>query len=266
MNLSTLGTYNYLVPVDGTTHCVTAAGLITGTPYEIDWSAFALSNFKFYPQGAFIDNTQGTGPLTLAIPSLNFQLIVPTGAFQAVTFPSPARCTMNVTGANAAAVINFVDFPVIPTPPLLATGLPAGANVTVSNTPLPTSDEALDPIVTAVGAPAANALTVQGSPGALVLSTPLNASAVTGISAAVALTTASSAVACVLGTAAATVAIQVTPDNANWYTLVTLTEAGAFSAVEALPENMLGIRFNVTANSGAVTAQVSARTNNGLQV
>ncbi len=264
MNLSTFGTYNYLVPVDGTTHCVTAAGLITGTPYEIDWGAFALSNFKFYPQGAFIDNTQGTGPLTLAIPSLNFQIVVPTGAFQAVTFPSPARCVMSVTGANAGAVINFVDFPVIPTPPLLATGLPAGANVTVSNTPLPTSDEALDPIVTAVGAPAANALTVQGSPGALILSTPLNASTVTGISAAVSLANASSALACVLATAAATIAVQVTPDNANWYQFATLNAAGSL-AIE-LPENAIGVRFDVTANSGSVTAQVSARTNNGLQV
>ena len=264
MNLSTFGTYNYLVPVDGTTHCVTAAGLITGTPYEIDWGAFALSNFKFYPQGAFIDNTQGTGPLTLAIPSLNFQIVVPTGAFQAVTFPSPARCVMAITGANAGAVINFVDFPVIPTPPLLATGLPAGANVTVSNTPLPTSDEALDPIVTAVGAPAANALTVQGSPGALILSTPLNASAVTGISAAVSLANASSALACVLATAAATIAVQVTPDNANWYQFATLNAAGSL-AIE-LPENAIGVRFDVTANSGSVTAQVSARTNNGVQV
>jgi len=266
MQLSQLGTYNYLVPVDGTTHCVTAAGLISGAPFELDWSAFALSNFKFYPQGAFIDNTQGTGPLTLKIPSLNFQIIVPTGAYQAVTFPSPARCVMQITGANANAVINFVDFPVIPTPPILATGLPAGASVQISNVPLPTSDEALDPIVTAVGTPAANALTVQGAPGALVLSTPLNASAVTGISATVSLASASSALACVLGTAAATVAIQVTPDNVNWYTVQTLTESGAFSAAIALPENAIAARFNVTANSGAVTAQVSARTNNGLQV
>lgn len=266
MNLSNLSTYNYLVPVDGTTHCVTAAGLLTGTPFEIDWAAFALSNFKFYPQGAFIDNTQGTGPLTLAIPALGFQIIVPTGAYQDVAFPSPTRCVMQISGANAQAVVNFVDFPVIPTAPILGTGLPAGASVQISNTPLPTSDEALDPIVTAVGTPAANALTVQGSPGALTLSTPLNASTATGASASVSLANASSALACALGTASATVEIQITPDNTNWYTVETLTESAAFSAALALPENALAARFNVTANTGAVTAQISARTNNGLQV
>ena len=266
MNLSTVATYDYLVPADGTTHCVKVKGGLTGTPYEIDWAAFALSDFQFYPQGCFIDNTQGTAPLTLAIPSLDYQAIVPTGAYQNVTFPSPSRCVMQLSGANANAVINFVDFPVIPTMPILATGLPAGASVEITNLPLPTADEALDPIVTAAGVPAANALTVQGSPGALVLSTPLNASAVTGISAAVSLAAASSALACVLGTAAATVAIQVTPDNVNWYTFQTLTEAAAFSACMALPENAIGVRFDVTANSGAVTAQVSARTNNGIQV
>ncbi len=266
MNLSNVGTYNYLVPVDGTTHCVNASGGLTGTPYEIDWAAFALSNFKFYPQGCFIDNTQGTGPLTLAIPSLGYQAVVPAGAYQSVTFPSPSRCVMQLSGANANAVINFVDFPVIPTSPILGTGLPAGASVEITNLPLPTADEALDPIVTAAGAPAANALTVQGSPGALIVSTPLNARAVTGISGVISLAGASSALACVLGTAAATVAIQVTSDNVNWYTFETLTEAAAFSECVALPENVIGVRFDVSANSGAVTAQVSARTNNGLQV
>ncbi len=266
MNLSNRSTFNFLVPADGTTHCVTATGLLTGAPFEIDWAAFALSNFKFYPQGAYVDNTQGTGPLVLSVPEINFQTAIPSGAAQWVTFPSPTRCVMTLTGANAAAVVNFVDFPVFPTAPLLASGVPAGSDVQITNTPLPTSDEALDPIVTAAGTPAANALTVQGAPGALVVSTPLNASTVTGISGAVALGAASSSLACVQGTAAATVAIQVTPDNANWYTVETLTETGAFSAVEPLPENIVGMRFNVTANSGAITAQVSARTNNGIQV
>ncbi len=264
MNLNANGTYNYLVPVDGTTHCVTASGPVTGTPATIDWGAFALSNFKFYPQGAFVDNSTGTGPLVIAIPQIAYQTIVPAGALQAITFPSPARAVMQVSGANSNAVINFVDFPVIPTPPYTPTGIPAGSSVSISNTPLPTTDEALDPIVTAAGMPAANALTVQGVPGALTLSTPLNASTVTGISAAVSLANASSALACVLATAAATIAVQVTPDNANWYQFATLNAAGSL-AIE-LPENAIGVRFDVTANSGSVTAQVSARTNNGVQV
>ena len=264
MNLTNQSTFNYLVPADGTTHCVTAAGALTGTPAEIDWGAFAQANFKFYPQGAFIDNSAGTGPLVLSIPQIHFQAIVPTGSLQAITFPSPSRAIMQISGANSAAVINFVDFPVIPTPPYSATGEPAGASVSISNTPLPTTDEALDPIVTAAGMPAANALTVQGVPGALTLSTPLNASTVTGISASVSLTTASSALACVLATATATVDVQITPDNTNWYTVETLSAAGSLAA--ELPENAIAVRFDVTANSGAVTAQVSARGNNGLQV
>jgi len=147
-------TTNYLVPAGGATHAVPFEGVFSGVPFEIDWRQFKVDNFPFQPQGVFVDNSQGAGPLTVSIlTALNgptfYNFVVPAGAIQSGNFPAPNGQAASITGDGQATVI-FVDFPV----------LPAGTVVTVSGTvdaqivapnPLPTS-----PTVNASGAPYQN--------------------------------------------------------------------------------------------------------------
>jgi len=154
-------TYNYLVPADGTTHAVPYALALTGNPYEIDFRAFQQQFFKFRPQGAIVDNSLGTAPLVISIPSVLFNVAVPVGCYQTVSIPSPDPCVLTITGNGNANVI-FVDYPVITTQPVLATGEPVNGNVTVLNNPLNTADVGLDAIISALGTLAANGLTMQG--------------------------------------------------------------------------------------------------------
>lgn len=265
MQLTPVSTYNYLVPADGTTHCVVVTAALTGNPVDLDWLAFKQSNFNFYPQGCFVDNSQGTVPLIISIPSIQFKTAIPAGCFQLVGFPSPANCVMQLTGLNAAAILDFVDYPVVAGASTDASGIPAGNNVSITNTPLPTADQALDPIITAVGAPAANAATVQSNIPAITLSTPLNASTVTGASATISLLGQRIATAFVSATVAATGNVQVSPDGANWYNLDTINFTAAGSIVYTLPPGLNSARFDILTNTGAVTAQVAAIANNGMQ-
>lgn len=122
------GTTNYLVPAGGATHAIPVSGVFGGTPEIIDWSQYAIDNFPFQPQGAYVDNSQGAGALTIEIltgvnGTVFWTVTVPAGAVQAVSFPAPNGQAASITGDGQATVI-FVDFPV----------LPSGTDVTVSNT------------------------------------------------------------------------------------------------------------------------------------
>src|SRR5574337_1321883 len=106
-------TLNYLVPASGTTRSVTLTGIFTAAPAQIDWNALAVQFSNFYPQGVFVDNTQGAGPLTINWQPLNFNVVVPAGVSGAYQFPAAMNETCTVTG-NGQATCVFVDFPVLP--------------------------------------------------------------------------------------------------------------------------------------------------------
>lgn len=140
MNINRISSYNYLVPADGTTHAVTYSGTLVAPilPPPIDWHSFQQNNFPFRPQGAKLDNTLGSEPLVLSNLSTGETSSCPVGATRWVSFVSTAQMQQQVSG-NGAISIQFVDFPVIETAPVDATGAPiassGGESVSVSNFP-----------------------------------------------------------------------------------------------------------------------------------
>lgn len=104
---------NYLVPSSGQTHAVEFNGVFSASPALIDWRQFSIDQFPFQPQGVFVDNTQGAGPLTITILPLGYNIKVPAGIVAQAQFPAPNGQTAQITGDGQASVI-FVDFPVLP--------------------------------------------------------------------------------------------------------------------------------------------------------
>ncbi len=109
-------TTNYLIPAAGQTQHVTYSGVLSATAENLDWRNYAVNNQPFIPQGAFVDNTLGTGDITLNIQPLNYNVVIKAGVSQAVQFPAPAQATMSISGLGQATVV-FVNFPVLPTNP-----------------------------------------------------------------------------------------------------------------------------------------------------
>lgn len=124
MNTEITNVTNYLVPAAGTSHAVKVSGDFTATPYTIQWRQFSIDNFPFQPQGVFIDNTQGSGPLTITIVPMDYNVVCPAGASIQAQFPAPNGQNAVITGDGTASCI-FVDFPVLPT----------GTEVTLKGTP-----------------------------------------------------------------------------------------------------------------------------------
>jgi len=108
-------TTNYMVPSNGQTHAIVFQGQFSSVPAVIDWRQYAIDNQKFQPQGAYIDNSAGTVPLTITILPIGYNVICPAGQVVQTQFPAPNGQTATITGdpANTATVI-FVDFPVLP--------------------------------------------------------------------------------------------------------------------------------------------------------
>jgi hypothetical protein len=126
---------NYLVPSSGGTHIVPVSAVFSAAPQLLDWRQFSIDSMGFQPQGAFIDNSQGTGTLTINIQPNNWNVNVPAGTMAAVQFPSPNGVYMYVTGSGQAT-IQFVDFPVLPGAGVVNIGNTVNVNV-VSPSPLP---------------------------------------------------------------------------------------------------------------------------------
>jgi hypothetical protein len=111
-------TTNYLVPSSGGTHAVQIEGTLSATPVYVDWNNFSQADFPFQPQGVFIDNTDGTGEVTIGIcasvggPSL-WNVYCPAGSQVQSQFPAPNGQVAMITGDGEANLI-FVDFPVLP--------------------------------------------------------------------------------------------------------------------------------------------------------
>lgn len=91
-------TFDPLAPVTQAFRNITG-GMIDGQPFQ--------------PSGVFIDNTQGTAPLTVIINEMAYRMVCPAGESLSLPFPAPKDLSATITGTGLATVI-FVDFPVIP--------------------------------------------------------------------------------------------------------------------------------------------------------
>ena len=135
LNIGQYKTSNYMVPSNGQTHAIVLQGQFSAAPYLMDWRQFAIDNEKIQPQGAFIDNSAGTTPLTITVLPINYPVICPAGMTLQAQFPAPNGQTMQITGdPNNTATIIFVDFPV----------LPSSTQAQVTNT-VNTNIESVDP-------------------------------------------------------------------------------------------------------------------------
>jgi hypothetical protein len=134
-NVAPQNATNYLVPSSGGTHIVPVSAVFSNQPQLLDWRQFSIDGMAFQPQGAFIDNTQGAGPLVIAIQPIGWNVTVPAGTVSNVQFPSPNGLYMNVTG-DGQATINFVDFPVLPGQGTVNIGNTVSVDVVAPN-PLP---------------------------------------------------------------------------------------------------------------------------------
>lgn len=107
---------NYMIPAVGTPRAYLQSGVLSATPVVLDFRNVSGGGFDgqpFRPSGVFIDNTQGTGPLSITIVEMSYQIVCPAGQSLNLQFPAPTDITANITGAGQATVV-FVDFPVIP--------------------------------------------------------------------------------------------------------------------------------------------------------
>lgn len=107
---------NYMIPAVGTPRGYFWNGVLTGAPVTIDFrnvSGGGIDGQVFRPSGVFIDNTQGTGPITIVVNEIGYQMICLEGELLNLQFPAPVECTVSFVG-DGQATIAFVDFPVLP--------------------------------------------------------------------------------------------------------------------------------------------------------
>lgn len=134
-NAPVFNTTNYMVPANGTTHCVQIQGTVTAAPSLLDWRQFTVDNFPFQPQGVYIDNTAGTATLSITVVPLGWTINCPAGQQLATSFPAPNGETMTVVG-NGQVSMAFVDFPVLPSQALASIAGTVNVNIASPN-PLP---------------------------------------------------------------------------------------------------------------------------------
>ena len=148
INSAQANTINYLVPAAGNTHAVILYGNFSATPYTEDWQAFSQQNWKFIPQGVFIDNTQGTGDITVTIQPLGYVAAVckagTRGQFQ---YLAPNNQVVSITG-NGYATLGFVDFPVLPNSGAVQVENTVSVDIVAASATVPTQ-----PAVNASGVP-----------------------------------------------------------------------------------------------------------------
>ncbi len=111
--------FNYLVPAAGSVRCYPVKQNFTTDPADLDWKQ--ISNdagdgiVTFIPSGVFIDNSQGTTPLVIEIPEMNYSIVTAPGSQKQAQYPAPMQQTALISGGdNANCSVIFVDFPVIP--------------------------------------------------------------------------------------------------------------------------------------------------------
>lgn len=107
---------NYMIPAIGTPRGFIQSGTLSATPVSIDFrqiSGGGIDGQPFRPSGVYIDNTQGTGPLTIVINEIAYQIICPAGAALNLPYPAPINQSVAITGLGYATVV-FTDTPVLP--------------------------------------------------------------------------------------------------------------------------------------------------------
>jgi len=107
---------NYMIPAVGTPRSYFWTGVLDATPVTIDFRNVNGGNIDgqpFRPSGVFIDNTLGTGPLTVVINEISYQMVCLAGELLNLQFPAPTDISVSFVG-NGQATLAFVDFPVLP--------------------------------------------------------------------------------------------------------------------------------------------------------
>lgn len=108
---------NYMIPAVGTPRgYLVSQVFVPGTPVRIDFRGIEggmLDAQPFRPSGVYIDNTQGTGVLTVVINEMAYQIQCPIGGLLNLPFPAPVDVSVAINGTGQASVI-FVDTPVMP--------------------------------------------------------------------------------------------------------------------------------------------------------
>jgi len=121
---------NFLVPAAGTTHMFPIyATFQPANPYTVFFDKQGIDGQKFMPSGVFIDNSQGTNPITVTIQEISWSVTCPAGGTLMQPYPAPNSQHAVITGNGVAAVV-FVDFPV---QPFLYSGPGGGTAVTIAN-------------------------------------------------------------------------------------------------------------------------------------
>lgn len=151
---SSAKTTNYLIPSSGGTQAVPVIGIFSAQPEVIDWRQYANDiDGPFSPQGVYIDNTAGTGTLTVnvyaggnasALGTPFWTVTCVAGARTTENFPAPEGQIVSITGNGQATVI-FVNYPVLPEANSVTV---QGGTVGISGQPIATT-----PAVNAAGAP-----------------------------------------------------------------------------------------------------------------
>ena len=107
---------NYMIPAVGTPRGYVQSGVLSATPLTIDFSGVSGGYWDgqpFRPSGVFIDNTQGTGQLSILVRQIAYQIVCPAGGMLNLQFPAPLDVIVDITGLGQASII-FVDIPVMP--------------------------------------------------------------------------------------------------------------------------------------------------------
>lgn len=107
---------NYMIPAVGTPRAYIQSGVLSATPVAIDFrnvSGGGIDGQPFRPSGVYIDNTQGTGTLTITLNEIAYQITCPAGEALNLPYPAPIELSVAITGLGQATVI-FTDVPVIP--------------------------------------------------------------------------------------------------------------------------------------------------------
>jgi hypothetical protein len=141
--------------------------MVAGTTYEIDFRQLNLDARKFFPYGAFVDNSQGTADFVLTIVDVNYVITIAAGDSWQGSYPGTETQLVRMTGEGLVSVV-FVDFPLVESCPACSAATPEvdpyWDSVTLS--------------LTCAGADGSNTFT-DLSPLAQVV-TPLNGAVITG--------------------------------------------------------------------------------------
>lgn len=105
---------NFLVPAMGTTRMYTfKQTMAAGEVYEIDFRDIGLDGRPFVPYSAIIDNSLGTGVLTISILDVGYRVFCPAGGTTQQMYPAPFNQKVALTGEGDVVVV-FTDYPVMP--------------------------------------------------------------------------------------------------------------------------------------------------------